>query len=98
MADGQTVNDKRGGFLKWGAAALGGVVLLGVIDAIELDLLDNPVVRFSIGPTYEFVQAKFAKDDAAAVGVLTKGQAITVKCASVIEVIGNPILQDCKLL
>ncbi len=69
----------------------------GTIAAIELDFADNPVIRFDAGQAFESVQAKFTKDDAAAVGALAKGQAITVTCAEVTEVIGNPVLDGCAL-
>jgi hypothetical protein len=69
----------------------------GVIDAIELDLFDNPQLSLRAGGDFEFVLAKFDKDAAAQTAALAKGQDITVVCDSVTEVIGNPVLDDCAI-
>lgn len=146
---------KKAGCLQWGAAAVGGVFLLGVlglitagddaatgdaggadqtgkqpiavtaselhqafaqnevaakarfegsalmvsgrIDAIELDMLDNPQLRLSAGTQFDYVAAGFDKSASSAVSGLQKGQDVTVLCEEVSEVIGTPMLRNCKL-
>lgn len=73
------------------------LAVTGTIAGISLDLLDNPVVQLETANQFQSVQAKFAKEDAAATGALAKGQEITVICAKVTEVIGAPILDECAL-
>lgn len=73
------------------------LAVTGVVQAVELDLLDNPQVRLAAGNDFEWVVASFEKDDAAVTGALSKGQEITLRCETVTEVIGNPMLDDCQI-
>ena len=67
----------------------------GKVARIELDLTNNPMVSFvgqgfATGPT-----AHFEKAVASALGALSPGQVITVRCASVMEVMGFAQLNEC---
>ena len=81
-------------------AKYGGQVLevSGRIHAITLDFTDDPVVEFVTGVPFQTVHAGFDKDSGAAVAALTKGQKATVRCQSISEVIGTPMLRDCVLI
>lgn len=70
----------------------------GTVQAIELDLTDDPVVRFEVGQMYSSVAAGFDKSAAAQTGALKKGQTATVRCAKVTEIVGDPYLRDCQLV
>ena len=69
----------------------------GTVHAIELDISDDPVVRFDVGESYNYVSASFPEEAAGQTSALTKGQKLTVRCASVRELAGTPYLHDCAL-
>jgi hypothetical protein len=73
------------------------LVVTGTVQAIELDLFDNPQVRLAAGNEFEWVTAGFDKEASAATGQLSQGQEVTVRCAEVSEVIGNPMLSGCVI-
>lgn len=74
----------------------GPVKVTGPIEAIELDLFDNPTVSMT-GYEYNRVTAHFDKSASEQVSALRQGQKVTVICAKVGEVMGSPQLNDCVL-
>ena len=74
----------------------GPLEVTGRIEAITLDLTDDPVVRLAGGNAFEYVSASLDESAKAAAGTLRKGQKITLRCSSVSEVIGTPMLRDCR--
>lgn len=80
-------------------AAFAGRVLTmtGELDKIDLDLTDDPVLRFKTAKPYDHVSANFTKADSAAVGLLEKGQQLTVTCGKITEMMGTPILSECRI-
>lgn len=69
----------------------------GVVQGVDLDFMDNPVVRIEGVNQFLAVSAHFDKETGAGTAALSKGQQITVTCAKVSEVIGAPQLRDCRL-
>ena len=69
----------------------------GVVEGIDSDILDNPVVRLKCGGEYSFdnVSCSFASKDEAA--TLKKGNKITILGKGTGEVIGSPTIKDCKI-
>lgn len=67
----------------------------GTIEAVELDLMDEPVVRLETGQMFRWVSAHFDDSQATATASLRKGQEVTLRCAQVQEVLGSPQLEDC---
>lgn len=66
----------------------------GHISDITSDVTDDPVVSLRVGD-FESVHATGLPKDVAA--SLKKGQSITVNCVGGGEVIGTPVLRECKL-
>lgn len=66
----------------------------GVIEGIDSDLSDEPVVKLSAG-TFQSVHVQDLTQTVAA--SLSKGQQITVTCIGGGEVVGSPILKNCTL-
>lgn len=66
----------------------------GEVDGISSDLTDDPVVSLRVSQ-FESVHATGLSKEVAA--TLSKGQPITVNCVGGGEVIGTPLLNDCKL-
>lgn len=79
---------------KYGKSAL---LVNGTISAIQLDFSDKPFLVL-VG-TNEFMgpQAHLDKDSQAKASSLTKGQNVSLSCDGVSEVVGTPMLQDCRL-
>lgn len=73
------------------------LAVTGVISGISLDMFDKPVVSLKTSNPILTVDANFEKDDAAKTGALKKGETITVTCGELTEVVGKPLLSDCKL-
>lgn len=69
----------------------------GTIKAIELDIMDNPVVRMQTADKFTTVSATFPKEAKGRIGGLAPGQEVTVLCMKVTEVIGMPLLDACEI-
>ncbi len=69
----------------------------GVVDGIDSDIMDEPVVRLKCGNEYSFtnVSCSFTSKDEAA--ELEKGKEITIIGKSTGEVIGSPTVKDCQI-
>lgn len=73
------------------------VIITGTVRGVDLDLTDDPVVTL-VDAVYS-LNAYFDKDNGgAATGQLIKGQAATVQCNSVSEVLGDPVIRDCQII
>ncbi|UNU43589.1 hypothetical protein EAO27_13325 [Sphingopyxis sp. YF1] len=72
------------------------VQLTGTVRRVVLDFADDPAVLFETGQTRP-VQALFDKRAGASTGSLKKGQQATVVCNEVREIMGLPILEDCRM-
>lgn len=79
---------------KYGDRALS---VTGKVEAITLDVFDNPVIEMRGINEYLNVQASFSKDYSDKLSEISKGSNVTVFCNEVAEVIGTPMLSDCKL-
>lgn len=71
------------------------LVVTGTIEAVELDIMDEPVVRLRTGQDFRFVSASFEDDQAQATAALSKGQQVRLLCDDVSEVASTPLLDDC---
>lgn len=69
----------------------------GTIESVALDVTDDAVIHLESANKYQTVSAKMADESKAAASRLSKGETVTVTCDSVMEVIGIPILSDCRL-
>lgn len=70
----------------------------GKVDSIDLDFSDNPDVLLATGNEYETARASLTEASRPRAASLSKGQAITLLCQDVGEVIGTPMLKDCDIL
>lgn len=79
--------------------AYGGQRLLvsGTVAGVDLDFSDEPVVQLRTPNEFMSAQAKLTDASKSKAGGLAKGQAVTLECASVSEVMGIPMLEDCDI-
>lgn len=77
----------------------GGQVLAvtGTVQAIELDMFNNPMVVLNGKNEIMGVQAGFSKDYEDKTAALHKGQKLTVTCEKITEVVSMPVLSDCAI-
>lgn len=73
------------------------LAVTGIVDGVDLDLLDNPVLKLVGVNEFSPVQASFTKDYSDKLGELSKGQKVTITCDKLSEVIGTPMLHDCTI-
>ena len=73
------------------------LAVTGTVAGIDLDFMNEPVVKLVSPNQFLPVQADFDKADAGAVGARAKGQKVTVTCGKLSEALGAPLLDDCKL-
>jgi hypothetical protein len=73
------------------------IAVTGVVKAIDLDLTDDPTVRLG-GKGSQYDTATLQLDEATAPKAVTldKGQELRAVCSEVTEVIGTPILRECR--
>ena len=70
----------------------------GIIDDIGKDILGKPyIILKGKGDLLFGIQCMFNPEDENKLANLSKGQAITVKCLMLGELIGNVILKDCVI-
>lgn len=70
----------------------------GTVSGVDLDFMDKPVVQLATSNQFMSAQANLVEEDQPRASSLSKGQSIVLRCASVGEVIGTPMLQDCRFL
>lgn len=71
------------------------LLVTGAVRAVKKDILDDPYVELSTSNDFESVPAHFA--ETGALGKLSRGDRITVRCIGNNVVIGSPQLKDCVL-
>jgi hypothetical protein len=76
----------------------GALEVTGTITAIQLGMGDEPFLV--LRGTNEFMgpQATLTDEDQARASSLSRGQSVRLRCESVSEVIGTPMLRECSLL
>lgn len=65
----------------------------GEVESIDSDLIDEPVITLSTGGFLGVQVRGLSADVAASLG---KGQTLTVECTGAGEVIGAPMLEECR--
>ncbi len=73
------------------------LLVSGTVAGVDLDLTNDPIVKLRTSNQFMSAQAKLVDADKAGAARLTKGSRITLRCESVSEVIGTPILSDCAI-
>lgn len=73
------------------------LAVTGKAAGVDLDFMDEPVVKLETPNQFMPVQADFDDGDKAAVGRIVKGMTVTVTCGKLSEVAGSPMLDDCRL-
>lgn len=76
------------------------LLVTGVLDSIQSGIDDTPFLLLKAGGEFEFnmPQAHFAKSETDSLVALKKGESIKIKCVSDGEMIGSPMLKDCKVV
>lgn len=70
----------------------------GTVQSIDLDLVDDPVVRLETDNQYMSAMADLIDADKPRAANLIKGQQVTLLCEGVAEVIGSPSLRKCAIV
>lgn len=70
------------------------LLVTGIVDAIDLDLLDKPMVVLK-GIGFSNVHVVDIPGDVAA--TISTGSKITLACTQISDAIGSPVLQGCAL-
>lgn len=70
----------------------------GTVQSIDLDLVNDPVVRLETDNQYMSAMADLIDADKPRAASLTKGQTVTLLCEGVMEVVGSPSLRKCAIL
>lgn len=75
------------------------IEIKGKVSSIDSDITDSAVIRLSSKNDYEFttVMASGDKDFQEKAIDLDKGQMVTLQCIGGGEIVGNPILNNCKI-
>lgn len=73
------------------------LVVTGIVEGIDLDFMDDPVLRLNSENQFLPVTATFDKSYMDALAGIAKGQTVTVTCLEVGEVISAPILKQCTI-
>lgn len=75
------------------------IEIKGRVSSIDSDITDSAVIRLSSKNNYEFttVMASGDKDFQEKAIDLDKGQTVTLQCIGGGEIVGNPILNNCKI-
>jgi hypothetical protein len=70
----------------------------GVVSDITLDLTDDPVIGLETGERYKNVRATLTDATKYMAASYSKGNNIVLRCQSVSEVIGIPMLRECEIM
>jgi hypothetical protein len=73
------------------------LAVTGRIESIELDMFDNPTLQLRGASEFEFVSLNLGEEGRQVAASLSKGQEIRAVCGDIGEVIGMPILNDCRI-
>lgn len=76
------------------------LLVTGVLDSIQSGMGDTPYLLLKAGDEFEFSmpQAHFDKSETDSLVALKKGERIKIQCVGNGEVIGSPMLKDCKVV
>lgn len=73
------------------------LLVSGEVDGVDLDFANNPFIKLKAENQFMPVQAKLSDESKARANSLSPGDQVKVRCESVSEVIGTPILADCVI-
>lgn len=73
------------------------LLVSGTIAGVDLDIGDNPIVKLRTSNEFMSAQAALADSAKPRAAQLSKGERITLRCESVSEVMGTPMLRDCVI-
>ena len=73
------------------------LAVTGIVQGIELDFLDEPVLVLNGANEFMNVQAKLADESHQAAASISKGEEVTVTCNELSEVMGTPMLSGCTV-
>lgn len=74
------------------------LIVTAQVDRVNLDGDNQPFVNLASNDTFLPVQLHFLPSAAGAAAGLVKGEEYRFRCASVSEMLGSPMLQDCELI
>ena len=76
------------------------LIVTGVLDSIQSGFGDTPYLMLKAGDEYEFnmPQAHFNASETDSLVALKKGESIQIQCVSDGEMMGSPMLKDCKVV
>lgn len=76
------------------------LVVTGVLDSIQSGMGDTPFLLLKAGDEFEFnmPQAHFDASETDSLVALKKGESIKIQCVSDGEMIGSPMLKECKVV
>lgn len=69
----------------------------GVVKSIDLDALNNVVVRFNVPNEFGTVNAQLQEEERDKAAELSKGDHLTVLCGKVERIMGDPYLSVCGI-
>lgn len=72
------------------------LLVSGTVDKVTLDLMDDPVVGLRTPNQFMSAQAALADDAVGEAGNFGPGDKVKLLCEDVSEVIGTPMLKDCR--
>lgn len=72
--------------------------ITGIVSAVTLDIFDTPVIELAGTNPVSGVQATFEKRESEEIANLSAGAIITIRCATVSEILSVPVLDDCYVL
>ncbi len=76
------------------------LLVTGVLDSIQSGIGDSPFLLLKAGDEFEFnmPQAHFNASETDSLVALKKGARIQIQCVSEGEMMGAPMLKDCKVV
>ncbi|MEA1015587.1 OB-fold protein [Sphingosinicella sp. LY1275] len=72
------------------------LLITGTVSEVTLDITDDPVISLEGLNQFSNVQLGLADEAHAAAANVSKGTEVTLRCERVREIIGTPMLSDCK--
>lgn len=74
------------------------IEITGIVDSVDSDIYDEAVIHLASKNQYEFntVMTNGNQDFQERASKVNKGQIITLRCIGAGEVIGSPVLNECK--
>lgn len=73
------------------------LIVTGTVEGVDLDLMDRPFIKLQTANQFMSAQAQLVEEAQAEAANLEKGQQVTLTCESISEVVGTPMLDDCRL-